>query len=82
MFRVAVSKTRDQGRGLFFFFGGGGGVGINPKFNPKQNLKTAFFRKKTIKIYEVGFSAKTATGHFNIFEEQVVRLQSKVLNHL
>ena len=81
MFRVAVSKTRGQGRGLFFFWGGGG-VGINPNFNPNPNLKTAFFRKKTIKIYEVGVSAKTATGYFNIFEEQVVRLQSKVLNHL
>ena len=79
MFRVAVSKTRGQGRGLFFL-GGGGGGGINPNANP--NLKTAFFRKKTIKIYEVGVSAKTAKGYFKIFEEQVVRLQSKVLNHL
>ena len=80
MFRVAVSKTRGQGRGLFFL--GGGGVGINPNPNPNPNLKTAFFRKKTIKIYEVGVSAKAATGYFKIFEEQVFRLQSKVLNHL
>ena len=57
-------------------------MGINPNPNPNPNLKTAFFRKKTIKIYEVGVSAKTATGYFNIFEEEVVRLQSKVLNHL
>ena len=80
MFRVAVSKTRGQGRSLFFW--GGGGGGINPNANPNPNLKTAFFRKKTIKIYEVGVSAKTATGYFNIFEEQVVPLQSKVLNYL
>ena len=78
---MAVSKTRGQGRGLFFFWGGGGG-GINPNANPNPNLKTAFFRKETIKIYEVGVSAKTAKGYFKIFEEQVVRLQSKVLNHL
>ena len=78
-----MSKTRGQGRGLFFGGEeGGGGVGINPNPNPNPNLKTAFFRKKTIKICEVGVSAKTATGYFNIFEEQVVRLQSKVLNHL
>ena len=77
---MAVSKTRGQGRGLFFL--GGGGGGINPNANPNPNLKTAFFRKKTIKIYEVGVSAKTAKGYFKIFEEQVVRLQSKVLNHL
>ena len=77
---MAVSKTRGQSRGLFL--GGGGGGGINPNANPNPNLKTAFFRKKTIKIYEVGVSAKTAKGYFKIFEEQVVRLQSKVLNHL
>ena len=70
---MAVSKTRGQGRGLFLM---GGGGGMNP------NLKTAFFRKKTIKIYEVGVSGKTAKGYFKIFEEQVFRLQSKVLNHL
>ena len=77
---MAVSKTRGQGRGLFFW--GGGGGGINPNANPNPNLKTAFFSKETIKIYEVGVSAKTAKGYFKIFEEQVVRLQSKVLNHL
>ena len=82
MFRVAVSKTWGQGRGLFFLGGGRGGGWINPNPNPNPNLKTAFFRKKTIKIYEVGVSAKTAKGYFKIFEEQVVRLQSKVLNHL
>ena len=71
---------------IFFFLGGGGGGGgggrMDPHPYPKPNLKTAFFRKKTIKIYEVGVSAKTAKGYFKIFEEQVVRLQSKVLDHL
>ena len=33
-------------------------------------------------MYEVGVSAKTAKGYLKIFEEQVVRLQSKVWNHL
>ena len=33
---------------------------------------------QNIKIYEAGASAKTGKGWLKIFEEQVIRLQSKV----
>ena len=35
-----------------------------------------------INVYVAGVSAKTDKGYLNIFEEQVIRLQSKVWSNL